>query len=60
MKNKLIDPKAKDLYDSFCLEIDEALELQRIRASKHKDENEKDIGYGKQTRNVRKKQTESS
>ena len=33
-ESKLIDPKAKELYESFCLEIDEALELQRIRTSK--------------------------
>jgi hypothetical protein len=31
-ETKLVDPKAKDLYESFCLEIDEALELQRIRS----------------------------
>ena len=33
-ESKLTDPKAKELYESFCLEIDEALELQRIRTSK--------------------------
>ena len=37
-ETKLTDPKAKDLYESFCLEIDEALELQRIRAQILKDE----------------------
>ncbi len=31
-ESKLIDPKAKDLYESFCLDLDEAFELQRIRA----------------------------
>ena len=59
-ESMLVEPTAKMLYESGSLDIRQALELQRIRASKHKDENEKDIGYGKQTRNVRKKQTESS
>lgn len=27
----LIDTKAKNLYESFCLDLDEALELQRLR-----------------------------
>ena len=59
-ESMLVEPTSKMLYESGSLDIRQALELQRIRASKHKDENEKDIGYGKQTRNVRKKQTESS
>lgn len=33
--SKLVDHKAKSLYESCCLELDEALELQRLRALKH-------------------------
>ena len=29
--DRLVDPKAKSLYESFCLDLDEALELQRLR-----------------------------
>ena len=36
-ESKLTDPKAKDLYESCCLDIDEALELQRIRTQILKD-----------------------
>ena len=37
-ESKLTDPKAKGLYESCCLDIDEALELQRIRTRILKDE----------------------
>lgn len=37
-ESKLTDSKAKDLYESCCLDIDEALELQRIRTQILKDE----------------------
>ena len=31
-EEQLTDPKARSLYESFCLELDEALELQRLRS----------------------------
>lgn len=31
-ESKLVDAKSKDLYNSGCLDLDEALELQRIRS----------------------------
>ena len=31
-ENQLTDEKAKSLYESCCLELDEALELQRLRS----------------------------
>ena len=33
-ESQLIDHKAKSLYESCCLNLDEAIELQRLRASK--------------------------
>jgi hypothetical protein len=30
-ESQLVDAKAKSLYESFCLDLDEALELQKIR-----------------------------
>ena len=31
-ENQLTDPKAKSLYESCCLDLDEAIELQRLRS----------------------------
>ena len=32
-EDQLTDSKAKSLYESFCLDLDEALELQKLRSN---------------------------